>query len=264
VNGLLHLFPDPTVVQDLHYTYDPAGNISRIDDTSLARLSPSVIDNAPSDYTYDAIYRLIEASGREHIGQTAHDFNPQNRRDYDFVGLADFMAHPNDLQAMSRYTERYKYDRVGNFQFMRHIANGSGWTRDYEYKAGSLIEPGKKSNRLTKTTANGFAETYSYTDALGNDFSGCMTAINSMQMGWDFKDQLEKGDLGGGGTAYYVYDSSGQRVRKVIERQSGVISEERIYVGSFEIYRKYGGGVSTEILKRETLHIMDDETRIAL
>jgi len=254
------LFADTTVVQDLRYTYDPAGNIIRIADTSLARLSSSVLDNAPSDYTYDAIYRLIEATGREHIGQTAHDFTPQNRRDYDFKGLANFIAHPNDLQAMGRYTERYRYDEAGNFQFMRHIANGSGWTRDYEYNAASLIEAGKQSNRVTKTTANGFPEAYTYTDRNGKDVNGCITAINSMQMHWDFKDQLQKVDLGGGGTAYYVYDCSGERVRKVIERQGGVISEERIYLGGFEIYRKFGANA----LIRETLHVMDDKQHVAV
>ena len=76
-------------------------------------------------YRYDALYRLIEATGREHIGQTAHDVNPQNRRDYDFVGLADFLAHPNDLQALRNYTERYAYDAVGNFDVVRHSANGA-------------------------------------------------------------------------------------------------------------------------------------------
>ena len=41
-----------------------------------------------------------------------------------------------------------------------------------------------------------------------------------MQMDWDFEDQLQQVDLGGGGTAYYVYDAGGQRVRKVIERRT--------------------------------------------
>ena len=35
-----------------------------------------------------------------------------------------------------------------------------------------------------------------------------MTAINSMTMVWDFEDQLQQVDLGGGGTAYYVYDAA--------------------------------------------------------
>jgi RHS repeat-associated protein len=259
VNGLSQLFTDPKVVQDLHYTYDPAGNITRVADTALARLSPSVTDNAPFDYTYDAIYRLIEATGREHVGQTAHDFNPQNRRDYDFVGL----AHPDDLQAMRRYTERYQYDAVGNFEFMRHIANGGSWTRGYEYNEASLIEPWKQSNRLTQmTVGNGVnhVEPYTYKDVQGNDADGFITAINSMLMEWDFKDQLHEVDLGGGGTAYYVYGASGQRVRKVIEQQNGERKEERIYLGGFEIYRGFGANALT----RETLHIMDDKQRIAL
>ena len=38
---------------------------------------------------------------------------------------------------------------------------------------------------------------------------------------WDYKDQLQRIDLGGGGTVYYVYDASGQRVRKVWEKAPG-------------------------------------------
>ena len=49
-----------------------------------------------------------------------------------------------------------------------------------------------------------------------------------------------RADLGGGGTAYYVYDASGQRVRKVWEKAPG-LTEERIYLGGFEIFRKHDG-----------------------
>ena len=133
-NGLAsQLFAETGVVQDLRYTYDPAGNITRIEDAALKtifhdseRVEPVCV------YTYDALFRLIEAQGREHIGQTAFDFNPPdgNRRDFHFAGLH---AHPNNMQAMRNYTEGYEYDEVGNFQFMRHSANGGGWTRTYEY-----------------------------------------------------------------------------------------------------------------------------------
>ena len=64
-------------MQDLRYTYDPAGNITRIDDAALQTIFHNDQQVEPiCDYTYDAIYRLIEATGREHIGQTALDFNP--------------------------------------------------------------------------------------------------------------------------------------------------------------------------------------------
>src|SRR5439155_22173734 len=124
-----------------------------------------------------------------------------------------------------------------------------------------------KSNRLTKTTVgNGtnFLETYTYTDAQGKDVDGCITAINSMKMVWDSKDQLQQVDLGGGGTAYYVYDGAGQRVRKVIETQNGIRKNERTYLGGFEVYREYDGNGTSVSLERETLHVMDDKQRITL
>jgi RHS repeat-associated protein len=263
LNGLAsQIFCVPTVVQDLCYTYDPAGNITRIEDEAIAGLSSTgPADNGPCEYTYDAIYRLIEATGREHIGQTTHDLKPVNgnQRDYPFAGL----AHPNDLQAMQRYTERYEYDAADNFQSMRHIANGGSWTRDYEYNAASLIEPDNKSNRLTRTTLGNAPEIYTYVDAQGNVHGG-MTAINNMRMAWDFEDQLQQVDLGGGGKAFYVYDAAGQRVRKVIEAQNGTRKQERIYIDAFEIYREFKANGTDIGLERESLQVMDDKQRIAL
>jgi RHS repeat-associated protein len=262
------LFQSPTTVQDLHYTYDPSGNITRIEDAALKMIVHDQEQVEPvCAYTYDAVYRLVEARGREHIGQMTFDFNPPNgkRRDFPFLGVR---VNPNDMQAMRNYTERYEYDEVGNFEFLRHAFNGGGWNRDYDYDADSLLELGaRKSNRLTKTTVgNGglSTETYGYKDAQGADVHGCMTAINSMQMTWDFKDQLQQVDLGGGGTAYYVYNAGGQRVRKVIETQNGIRKEERIYLGGYEIYREYNGGGVNVTLERETLHVMDDKQRVAL
>jgi hypothetical protein len=42
---------------------------------------------------------------------------------------------------------------------------------------------------------------------------------------------LAADNFGGCGTAYYVYDASGQRVRKVWEKAPGLI-EERLYFGT--------------------------------
>jgi RHS repeat-associated protein len=81
-----------------------------------------------------------------------------------------------------------------------------------------------------------------------------------MAMRWDDKDQLQQVDLGGGGTVSYIYDAGGHRVRKVIENQNGVRKEERVYLGGFEVYRRFG----SDALSRETLHVMDDKQRIAL
>ncbi len=82
-------------------------------------------------------------------------------------------------------------------------------------------------------------------------------------MEWDYRDQLEHVNLGGGGLVYYVYDAGGQRVRKIAEKNGGALIEERIYLGGFEIFRRRNGS-GTITLERETLHIMDNAQRIAL
>ena len=176
-------------------------------------------------------------------------------------------AHPNDLQALRNYTERFDYDALGNFLAWHHVANGGSWTRRYHYKEQSLLEPEKLSNRLTYTKiGNGVWETehYSYLDAQNRDVQGCMTSINNLKMIWNFADQLQQADFDGGGTAHYVYDTTGQRIRRVIHRQNGTRHSERIYLGDYEIYREYNGNGEIISRERETLHVMDDKQRIAL
>ncbi len=265
-------------VQNLDYTYDPAGNITRIRDDAQQsiyfnnqRVDPS------ANYTYDSIYRLIEATGREHLGQVGKAPVPHSFNDSPRVGIDQAPMNrnwsPNDGNAMGKYTERYLYDAAGNFLEMKHIGNIPGnpvWTRKYAYGETSLIEDGsipgvplKNGNRLrSTTTGNGNPITEIYT----HDTHGNMTRMPHLggapdaNMFWDFRDQLCSTDLGGGGKAYYVYDASGQRVRKVWEKKPNLV-EERIYLGGFEIYRKRSGA---ERFERESLHIMDDKQRIAL
>jgi RHS repeat-associated protein len=277
-NGMSsQLFESPTIVQDLHYVYDPAGNITRIADDAVKTVFNGIPIDAIAQYTYDPIYRLIEATGREHIPQTEFNFTPNggNYRDYPFWG---HQANPNDPRSLQNYTEIYEYDAVGNFDKVIHKSSNPatpGWTRSYDYVEASLIEDGrggaplKISNRLSSTTINGtganrFTENYSY-DEHGN--MNVMSHLPVMQ--WDFRDQLlataqQRVNSGTPETTWYVYDSSGQRVRKVTDNASNVGNaskkEERIYLGGFEIYRKNG----TNPLVRETLHIMDDKQRITL
>ena len=168
---------------------------------------------------------------------------------------------------MGTYIERYVYDAVGNFLEIQHRGGDPahrGWTRSYAYDEASPIEPAKQSNRLSHTTvgnANPITERYVH-DAHGNmvempHLGGVLPGSN---MHWDYRDQLRRTDLGGGGTAFYTYGASGERVRKVWEKSTNLV-EERLYLGGFEIYRKRQGA---ERLERETLHIMDDQQRIAL
>ncbi|MFL5706717.1 MAG: SpvB/TcaC N-terminal domain-containing protein [Ktedonobacteraceae bacterium] len=249
-------------LQDLRYSYDPAGNITHIQDNADVqstiyfrnqRVEPGV------DYLYDAIYRLIEASGREHLGQTGGQLNPPHQVDWD-DSFRTNLLHPGDSKAMGNYTEHYTYDKVGNIREMQHSASSGRWTRAYEYEPDSTNADVPRSNRLVHTRPPGEhvggRTSYTY-EANGN-----MTSMPHLQnMESNFADQLQMVDLGGGGKAYYVYDAAGQRVRKIHEH-NGSTMEERIYLGGYEIYRKRTGSGLT--LERETLHVMDDKKRIAL
>jgi RHS repeat-associated protein len=266
-NGLsAQIFKDPALMQDLQYTYDPVGNITWIEDAALKTVfnANQQVDSA-ADYTYDPLYRLIRATGREHIGQSAFAFAPAdgNDRNYPFVGA----ARQTDLQALRNYTEQYEYDSVGNFQNMVHLATNGNWTRAYTYDEVSLTEPANKNNRLSQTVlqmnGNPPAEPYSY-DAHGNIVK--MPHLPLMQ--WNFEDGLSASSrqaVNGGvpGTTYYVYEAGGQRARKITERQNGARKDERLYLGGFEVYRGYGSGIAPA-LQRETLHVMDDKQRITL
>lgn len=253
---------DGVVLQDLSYSYDPVGNITAIRDDAQQtiyfrnrRVEPS------AKYEYDALYRLTSASGREHLGQNASgQLNSPQQINHDDSFRANLL-HSGDGNAMGNYTERYEYDAVGNILRMIHEADSAGsWTRRYSYAADS--------NRLLRTSLPGdpdgaYSAPYEY-----NEHGSMISMPHLPTMEWDFKDQLHKvrtqrvinGE--NGETVYYVYDAAGQRARKVIERPGGSIKEERFYAGGFELYRERNSGRVT--LERETLHIVDDQRRIAL
>jgi RHS repeat-associated protein len=253
-----------TVFQDLTYTYDPAGNITHIrDDAQQTIYFNGQVVLPEFDYGYDPIYRLTRATGREHVGQLAE---PQTSWNDEFrINL----PHPNDGSAMRNYGEQYFYDPVGNFDRLVHQAAGGNWTRTYTYNETSLLESSKKSNRLSSTAVGSTTEPYTY-DANGNMVA--MPHLTLMQ--WDFRDQLGATSrqfvnpapppANTAETTYYVYDSAGQRTRKVTDREGGSRKEERIYFGGFEMYRQCAANGTSINLERETLHVMDDKQRIAL
>jgi RHS repeat-associated protein len=259
-------------LQNLHYTYDPTGNVSAVRDdaqqtiyTRNKRVDPSC------DYVYDARYRLVEATGREYLvseGGPAllHSYNDAQRIR---------IALRGDGKAMGTYLERYRYDAADNITKMEHRGSdpsSPGWTRHYTYDEASLLEPAKKSNRLTSTTIGATTEIYS-TTGNGYDAAGNMLRMPQLQvMRWDYKDQLQMtrrqavdpADADGiehsGERTWYVYDSAGTRVRKVTEFAAGTVQAQRISISELEIHRKQGASPLT----RETLHIMDGEKRMTI
>ena len=228
------------ILQDLNYTYDAAGNVAQIDDDAQQTIffNGSVV--SPSQkFEYDALYRLVKATGREHVSVNA-DGEPEAE------GYNAAQISPQDGSAMRNYSREWEYDSVGNILSMIHKFNGSQWTRRNAYATDS--------NRLTSSTVGIASANFSY------NAHGSMTSMPHLSaMDWDFAEKLchiTRGTT----EVCYSYDGNGIRTRKVVEK-NGVI-ETRLYLGGFEIWRKTVNGVlDTE---RETLHVMDDQRRIAL
>jgi RHS repeat-associated protein len=252
-------FVDPAVIQDLRYIYDPVGNITQIVDAAQAT---EYFDNQRIDpinrYEYDSLYRLTQATGKESRTLTGAPTNSERDR-------LSFDCPAPDPAALRNYTQTYRYDSVGNIMQMGHVAvggNGS-WTRRYSY--------GPDSNRLLHTwegddnwnSSNATNKTtYNY-DTHGNMLN-LANVPDEYRMHWDHRDMIASINLGGGGTAYYQYDSGKQRTRKRIEKQNGLGGYwERIYLGGYELYRRYNaqGDVVEEI---ESLHVFEGEQRVLL
>ena len=236
------------ILQDLNYTYDPVGNIVQIEDRAQDTIFFANQQVKPLNaYEYDALYRLILAEGREHVNNLCP--GPGS----DSNNLTGAMPQPGE-NALRKYIQHYTYDPVGNFEEMKHaVTAGTGWTRTYN--------PDPFSNRLLSTqtgTAVHEKVTYLY-DVHGNmlNFSN-----NAQQHAWDYRDMIQHLDLGGGGHAYYQYYSSKQRSRKVIVREEQNETWERIYLGGYELYRRYVNGKLAD--ETETHHLFADEQRILI
>jgi RHS repeat-associated protein len=215
-------------LQDLNYSYDATGNITRQTDKAQQTFYFNNAVIAPTGtYQYDALYRLTQATGRELTNlamPTANDF-PDN------------IPCPNPAaNAMQNYTQQYQYDELGNILQMQSLNN---WKRNYMYDTAT--------NRLLRHS--GTTNEYTY-DAHGNMLSMPHLSV----MSWDEKDQLHSA---GNRTfiSYYNYDAQGNRTRKVVVK--GNIIETRYYIGGYEVFRKENRG--TLDTERTTLNISDDE-----
>lgn len=84
-----------------------------------------------TDYTYDACYRLIKASGQEHLRQATGAPSGPILPSPDSSGQVR-LDQPGDGNAMGRYFETYTYDSTDNLLSMKHEGTDPshpGWTR---------------------------------------------------------------------------------------------------------------------------------------
>jgi RHS repeat-associated protein len=245
------------LLQNLSYTYDPVGNITHIEDAAQKTVFTNNSEVEPKhEYTYDALYRLIKASGRENPNAPAPPAKKEGAWPLGSFATSDVPRN---------YTQSYAYDAVGNFVQMRHFADGTTqWVRDYRYAFDDLTQ--SASNRLWQTTIAGDTTTYRH-DSHGNMLNLNQTPEDwGVDIKWDWRDMIREFDMGGGGNAWYQYGIDKQRTRKYITRNSnagGTITEDRIYLGGYELYRRRNP--QNEVVEEiESLHLFEGEQRVLL
>ncbi len=244
--------PVPKHLQQLRYCYDPAGNIMSIrDDAHASVFNQNQVIEAESRYTYDPVYRLIEASGREHEAMSACHYQQAGNKHAEFLLMPQSTANS---QALINYIEKYQYDKSSNISQTRHTNSLRTTTRSQAFDS--------QSNRLTSSKSGCNNETL----AIPHDANGNVTQLPHLpSMVWNFKNQLEEVELNVGANpnkSYYQYDGQGQRIRKTIVKNNGNDVSERIYLGDYEIYIEK---VANSIQKhRDTIHVNNDQGRVVI
>ncbi len=242
INGL-QCQPCGAALQDFTYEYDLVGNITAIHDRAPNCGLSARPDQLDRVFTYDAIYRLISADGRE--CNTLPPSPPW-----------DDALRCNDVTKTRYYQQFYAYDDAGNMRTLKHAAGSSGnFTRELFVQ--------NKNNGLDYVNVGSTDYKYKYDD------NGNMIQENTERhFEWDHSDHLIRfsnqatSDSLASIEAQYLYDASGQRVKKWVRNQQGQI-DTIIYInGLFEHHRWQRLGEQSG--ENTQMHVMDNQNRVAI
>ncbi|WP_448091809.1 RHS repeat-associated core domain-containing protein [Pseudomonas lini] len=199
-----------STLQDLHYTYDAVGNVMQIEDRAQpVHFGSNQKVEAVSTFTYDSLYQLISATGREAAGQNTQPHLPTSSRT------------PIDANQLFNFAEHYEYDAGGNLTRLRHVRDRSSYTRTLNIAAAS--------NRLLSWNKGGsMADATADFDANGNQ----QALYPGQALEWNSHNQLKsvmliQRDDGRDDIERYCYDSSGQRVRKIQTTYAASVTHTR-------------------------------------
>ncbi len=208
LSGLTYTPTSGSTRQDCSYEFDLAGNIVEMLDASPTCGVAGAVSLSRL-FDYDALYRLVKATGREagtHLSSSDPNFRP---------------TPDNNVSGTVAYFREYEYDKLGNILDLYHHG-GAGNIYHRVFNAGSS-NPFELSNLATSITYGSTTLNYTF-DANGNQ----ITEGSSRSFEWDYGDRM-RGFSEGTTNAAYLYDSEGNRVKKVVKKSSS-LKEVTVYI----------------------------------
>ncbi|UWM65337.1 RHS repeat protein [Enterobacter sp. CP102] len=212
------------VLQDLRYEYDPVGNVLSVhndaEETRFWRNQKVVPENL---YTYDSLYQLVSATGREMagIGQQRSSLP---------VPIIPF---PVDGSAFTNYTRTYRYDNAGNLTQMSHSAPASNncYTTDMTI-----------SNTSNRGVLSSLTESPSEVDAFFTAGGQQLELLQGQKLSWTSRNQLLKvtpvvRENDASDQENYRYDGGSQRILKVSSQKThnGTRIQRVVYLPGIEL-----------------------------
>ncbi|WP_426237011.1 RHS repeat domain-containing protein [Pseudomonas sp. TWP3-2] len=219
------------VLQHLIYAYDRMGNVLSIEDKALPiRYFASQRIDPVSRFDYDSLYQLIHAFGWE-AGSVSQ--GPQS------IGRAD-------PAAIGNYQQTFDYDAAGNLLKLTHVGPQSH---------GRKLQAARYSNRCLPW--EGDVPPSEAKIAAAYDRRGNLLEIDKgRSLRWNLRNQLHSVSpveraSGLEDSEIYVYDGSGQRVRKIRSLHTNarsVIAEVRYLSGGLELRSDSGTGERLQVI----------------
>jgi RHS repeat-associated protein len=203
------------LLQSLNYSYDPVGNLLSVkDDAQAPRFYKNQRVDAEQAYSYDALYQIIKAVGREKAGNNIQG-----------ASLPELLTPLSDSHQLQNYTRYYDYDASGNMLSIQH-KGAHDYRRDFVVATHSNQSVAQNPNNTL--TPEGIRHRF--------DTHGNLTQLEGGEaLIWGPYDLLRETILSSKQKESYQYSQRGARLRKVLIDENNATKEEVIYLPGLEI-----------------------------
>jgi RHS repeat-associated protein len=249
--------PSGAVLQDLALQYDHIGNVLALTDRTPGAGVPASVDGPDllhRRFTYDPLYRLESATGRE------SDVTVVPPPACHTPGPWDMHPRRSDPSRARTYEEVFHYDDAGNLTRLEHLNGVQAFTRSFAFGTGASGTP--VSNRLAAMTVGQDTHSYTY------DGSGNLTRENTERhFEWDHGNRLRSFRTQAGSAepcvyTHYLHDAAGQLVMALTRHQGGQY-EATVYIDGVYEHRRWKQATAAPKTTYR-LHILDSHGRIAV